>query len=388
MGMPQLVVMSVLLEGRSKSAVARDYGVSRRWVVTLVQRYLAEGEAGLQPRSRRPAHSPSRTPVSVEDEIVQIRKDLDKHGHEAGAATIAAHLTARHGQTPAVSTIWRILTARGFVTPQPHKRPKASYVRFAAEQPNERWQSDITHWPLADDSDVEILNWIDDHSRLCLASTAHRAVTGPDVEASYRAIAAERGDPASVLSDNGAVYTGRFRGTGRVKLEITLHDRGVMFTHSRPYHPQTCGKVERFHQTLKKWLATQPRATTTGQLQHQLDTFRRYYNTTRPHRALHRRTPAQAYRGRPKAAASGIPLIDGHYRVRHDKIDSDGKLTLRYNSRLHHIGLGRRHAGTPVLLLVHDLHVRILTTSGRLLRDFQLDPSRDYQPQQKTPPPS
>jgi transposase InsO family protein len=388
MGMPQLVVMSVVLEGRSKSAVARDYGVSRRWVITLVQRYLAEGEAGLAPRSRRPGHSPSRTPVAVEDEIVRIRKDLDKHGHEAGAATIAAHLQARHGRAPAVSTIWRILTARGFVTPQPHKRPKASYVRFAAEQPNERWQSDITHWPLADDSDVEILNWIDDHSRLCLASTARRVFKGPDVDACYRATAAEYDDPASVLSDNGAVYTGRFRGAGRVKLEITLHNRGVVFTHSRPYHPQTCGKVERFHQTLKKWLATQPRATTISQLQHQLDTFRRYYNTTRPHRALGRRTPAQAYQARPKATANGIPLTDGHYRVRHDKIDSDGKLTLRHNSRLHHIGLGRRHAGTPVLLLVHDLHIRILTTSGRPLRDFQLDPTRDYQPQQKTPPAS
>jgi transposase len=162
MGMPQLVVTSVLVEGRSKSEVARDFGVSRRWVITLVQRYLAEGDTGLLPRSRRPVHSPSRTPAAVEDEIVEIRKDLDKHGHEAGAATIAAYLAARHGHAPAVSTIWRILTSRGFVTPQPHKRPKASYVRFAAEQPNERWQSDITHWPLADGSDVEVLNWIDD----------------------------------------------------------------------------------------------------------------------------------------------------------------------------------------------------------------------------------
>jgi transposase InsO family protein len=374
MGMPQLIVTSVLVEGRSKSEVAREYGVSRRWVITLVQRYLAEGEHGLVPRSRRPLTSPARTGAGVEDEIIEIRKDLDKHGHEAGAATIAAHLHQRHGHSPAVSTIWRILTARGFVTPQPHKRPKASYLRFAAEQPNERWQTDITHWPLADGSDVEILHWLDDHSRLCLASTARRVFKGPDVEASYRRIAAEYGDPASVLSDNGAVFT--------------LHHRGVVFTHSRPYHPQTCGKVERFHQTVKKWLATQPHAADIAELQHQLDTFRAYYNTARPHRALHRATPAHAYAARPKASASGIPLVDGHYRVRHDKIDSNGKLTLRYNSRLHHIGLGRRHAHTPVLVLVHDLHVRVLTTSGQLLRDFHLNPNRDYQPQQKTPPAS
>ena len=147
--MPQMVVTAVLVEGRTKIEVARDYGVSRRWVITLVQRYLADGDAGLQPRSRRPLRSPTRTADELEDEIVAIRKDLDRHGHEAGAATIAAHLQRRHGASPAVSTIWRTLTARGFVTPQPHKRPKCSYVRFEAAQPNERWQTDITHWPLA-----------------------------------------------------------------------------------------------------------------------------------------------------------------------------------------------------------------------------------------------
>jgi transposase InsO family protein len=385
--MPQLIVTAVLVEGRAKSEVARDYGVSRRWVITLVQRFLAAGETGLAARSRRPRSSPTRTSAALEDEIVQIRKQLDKNGHEAGAATIAAHLALRHqGQTPAVSTIWRILTARGFVTPQPHKRPKASYTRFAAEQPNERWQADITHWCLAGGADVEILNILDDHSRLCLASTTRAVFKAADVDTAYRHTAARHGDPASMLTDNGAVFTGRYRGMGRVALELTLHQRGVVFTHSRPYHPQTCGKVERFHQTLKKWLASQPPARTLAVLQHQLDTFAEYYNTVRPHRALHRHTPAQAYQARPRAAASGIPLIDAHYRVRHDKIDRDGKLTLRHGSRLHHIGIGARHRGTTVLILVHDLHVRVLSTSGHLLRDLQLDPTRDYQPQNKTPP--
>src|SRR3954449_1617900 len=142
MGMPQLVVTAVLVEGRSKSEVAKQYGVSRRWVITLVQRYLAEGDPGLVPRSRRPHTSPRRTPAEVEEQIVAIRKDLDRDGHEAGAETIAYHLEDQRGWTPAVSTIWRILTARGFVTPQPHKRPKNSYCRFQAEQPNERWQLD------------------------------------------------------------------------------------------------------------------------------------------------------------------------------------------------------------------------------------------------------
>jgi hypothetical protein len=145
-----------------------------------------------------------------------------------------------------------------------------------------------------------------------------------------------------------------------------------------------CGKVERFHQTLKKWLATQPRAAGINQLQHQLDAFRRYYNDIRPHRAPGRRTPAEAYAARPEAHASGIPLTDGHFRVRHDKIDTNGKLRLRHNSRLHHIGLGRQYAGTPVLVRLRDRHIRMLSTSGRLLRDLILDPSRDYQPQAPT----
>ena len=139
---------------------------------------------------------------------------------------------------------------------------------------------------------------------------------------------------------------------------------------------------------IKKWLATRPAAHTITELQTQLDSFRDYYNTIRPHRTLHRRSPAQAYNARPKASTAGISLLDEHDRVRHDKIDTDGKLTLRYNSRLHHMGIGRGHAGTPVLVLVHDLHIRVLTTTGRLLRNLQLDPNRDYQPQSKTPPAS
>ena len=122
---------------------------------------------------------------------------------------------------------------------------------------------------------------------------------------------------------------------------------------------------------------------TASQLQAQLDTFRAYYNTVRPHRALGRRTPHQAYLARPKATPTGTPLHAGAYRIRHDRVDSDGKLTVRHNGPLHHLGMGRRYAGTNVLLLIHDLHIRIVTTDGRLLQELQLDPTKDYQPQTK-----
>jgi hypothetical protein len=178
------------------------------------------------------------------------------------------------------------------------------------------------------------------------------------------------------------VFTGSYRGGGMTSFERTLAANRVRLRHSTPYHPQTCGKVERFHQTLKRWLARQPPAQSIRQLQRQLDAFRSYYNHTRPHRALGRRTPAQAYTSRPKATPDAAAFTaPAHHRVRHDKIDKAGIVTLRHNSRLHHIGVGRRHAGTHVRLLVHERHVRVITEDGALLRELVLDPTCDYQPQ-------
>ena len=171
MSLAELVIVSVKVEGRSKSEVARDYQLSRYWVQQLVKRYEAEGEAAFAPRSRRPHSNPRAISLQLEDRIVRLRKDLSRKGLDAGAETIRAHLgSAGVDRLPATSTIWRVLTRRGFVTPQPRKRPKGAGKRFCAEQPNERWQADITHWQLADGSGVEILYIIDDHSRLDLAA--------------------------------------------------------------------------------------------------------------------------------------------------------------------------------------------------------------------------
>jgi len=362
--------------------VARDYGVSRRWVHELVRRFDAEGEAGLEPRSRRPRGSPRRTCEALEDQIVELRKELADLGVDAGAHTIATHLERRHGEVavPSVATIWRILVRRGFVTPQPQKRPRSSFVRFSAEMPNERWQADITHWRLADETEVEILNVIDDHSRLLVASDALVVFKAADVVASFHAGAAAHGFCASLLTDNGAVFTAAPRG-GRCAIELECARLGIRVVHSRPYHPQTCGKVERFHQTLKLFLSRQDPARTITELQAQLDRFRDYYNTVRPHRAIGRRTPTEAFGARPKATPSLQALpVPGRFRLRRDKVDSTGVVTLRHNSRLHHIGIGRRLVGTRVLVLVDALEVRVITADGELLRSFTLDPSRDYQP--------
>jgi len=248
------LVRAVVFEHRSVREVARAHGVSKTWLYELVARYRDGGDAALEPRSRRPTRSPTRISGAFEDEIVELRKLLSEEGFDAGAVTIQSHLLRRHDAAPAVSSIWRVLNRRGFVTPQPQKRPKSSYVRFEADLPNERWQMDMTHVELADGRIVEVLNVIDDHSRLCVASRAFSVVTAPDVVAVFADATSAYGLPASVLSDNGAIFTAAYR-KGRCLTEVVLAAQGINFRHSRPYHPQTCGKVERFHQTEKKYLA-------------------------------------------------------------------------------------------------------------------------------------
>lgn len=382
MSLARLVVTAVRVEGRTKAEVARAYGVSPRWVYELCRRFDAEGEAGLEPRSRQPRGSPHRTPVEIEEEIVRVRKELSDLGVDAGAQTIRVHLLRRHGEAavPSTSTIWRILCRRGFVSPQPQKRPRSSWIRFAAEMPNERWQADITHWWLADGREVEILNVLDDHSRFLVGSDARVVFKAADVVASFHGAAAAHGFPAELLTDNGAVFTAAPRG-GRCAIELECDRLGIRDINSSPYHPQTCGKVERFHQTLKRFLAKQDPAASVRELQAQLDAFREYYDTVRPHRAIGRRTPAEAYAARPKAVPRGPRLeVAPHVRVRRDKVDITGVITLRHDSRLHHIGLGRRFTGTKVIVLVDGLRIRVLTEDGELVRELTLDPARDYQP--------
>ena len=277
-----------------------------------------------------------------------------------------------------MATIWRILSRQGLVTPQPHKRPKSSFTRFEAELPNQMWQADITLWCLADGSQIEILNQLDDHSRFLVGSDALARFKAADVMRSFLAAGASYGLPAALLTDNGAVFTANSR-RGKVLLESELERLGVDGKHSAPYHPQTCGKVERFHQTLKKFLAKQAPPTSVAMLQLQLDTFGRYYNQKRPHRALRGRTPLMAFNARLKASPRP-PAPAPHFRVRHDRIDGQGRVTLRYLSRLRHIAVGRAHKRQRVTLLVADAEVRVLAENGTLLRELVLDPARVYQP--------
>lgn len=377
MGLARYVVDAVVLEGRSPTEIARLHGVSRSWLYVLLGRFRDGGYAALEPRSRRPRSCSHRTPPELEAEIVALRAELATAGHDAGPATIAHHLRRRFPDGPSPATVWRILRSHELITPQPHKRPRSSFIRFEAALPNELWQADTTHWRLADGTDVEILDLIDDHSRLLLAADVFRTVKGSDVVGTFLAAVETHGAPAGLLTDNGAVFAGRPRG-GKVRLETELERLGVVAKHSTPNHPQTCGKVERFHQTLKRYLARQPPAASLATLQLQLDAFGSYYNTERPHRALRGATPGAAFERRIKARPA-IDRAPTYFRVRQDRVSKAGNVTVRYLSRLRHIGVGRAHAGREVRLLIADAHVRIVAADGSLLRELVIDADRDYQ---------
>ncbi len=319
--------------------------------------------------------------------MLRLRKQLAEAGLDAGADTIGWHLAHHHGTRLGRTTINRILERAGVVIPDPSKRPKSSYLRFEAELPNEMWQSDFTHYPLADGTGTEILTWLDDCSRYALSVTAHVRVTGPVVLVTFRKTVAAHGVPASTLTDNGMVFTTRFAGGkgGRNSFEHELRRLHVTQKNSRPNHPTTCGKVERFQQTMKKWLRAQPaQPATIGELQTLIDAFVDEYNHRRPHRSLpHRATPAATYQNLPKATPSTSRDADRLDRIRRDRIDDSGVVTLRHAGRLHHIGVGRTHARTPIILLIHDLQIRVVdATTGELLRELVLNPDIDYQPQQ------
>lgn len=391
MSRARLVITAITTQGLTQAEAARTYGFSEATVSRLMARYRAEGEAAFEPRSKAPKTSPSATDPATVDLVLTLRKELLEAGHDAGAETLGWHLAQHQAITLSRATIHRILTRHGAVTPEPKKRPKSSYIRFEAAMPNECWQSDFTHYPLTDiatfPKGVEIISWLDDCTRYALHVSAHRAITTPIVLKTFREAAGQHGIPASTLTDNGMVYTVRLAGIGRRGgrngFEQQLRDWHVVQKNSRPNRPTTCGKAERFQQTMKKWLRAQPvQPSTLAELQALLDRFATEYNTTRPHRSLpHRATPAALYATMPKAVPGPSRDADTHDRVRHDRVDKSGTVTLRVAGQLRHIGVGRTHKGTHVILLVQDLEVRIVNAiTGELLRELTIDTNKDYQP--------
>jgi len=362
--------LTVRLEGVAVTALCAELGISRQTFYKWRRRYESEGLVGLAERSRRPHRSPGMIPVVLEDEIVRLRKTLPL---ENGAQTIAYHLARSGWEVPSLATIHRALRRRGQVVDQPQKRPRSSWARFEYPDPNGAWQIDATTWHLARDVEVCIMDILDDHSRLI---TAARACRGPDTDAAwgaFTAAVAAWGPPACLLSDNGSCFTGRFLTQTENTFERNLRLMGVRHILSSPGHPQTCGKIERFHQTLKRWLVRRPLARSLAGLQAQLDEFLVFYNQQRPHRALHGATPHERWHARPPATPGST--IPGSLEVAVRTVNRQGHVHWAHRA----IAVGNVHAGQQALVIARGDDITILGRHG-LIRQLTIDRTRFYQP--------
>jgi transposase InsO family protein len=367
------------------SGVCRDAGVSRKTFYKHLARYRAEGIEGIEPRSRRPHRSPGRTPAAMEDTIVLLRKELADAGLDHGATTIQWHL-GREGlaAVPSVASIHRILVRRGLVIAQPHKRPKGSWQRFEAPAPNEWWQIDATDWVIAIGA-VKIFNIIDDHSRVAIRSRAVITASGDEAWQTFSEGAETWGLPAGTLSDNGLCFSGKLRHV-EVMFEARLRDAGVRPITGRPFHPQTTGKVERFQQTLKKWLRRQRLPADLAELQAQLDEFCRIYNFERPHQGIGRVTPTSRWHASARSQPATAPLEHPTWPTRHEP----RSITVRHDGLVRVKGLiisiGAQWAERAAKVVFDDHHATIFI-DGELIRHLTIDRTRSYQPLNPKPAP-
>lgn len=357
------------------AAFCRDEQISRQTFYKFRRRFRDGGIDGLQDRSRRPLSSPGQTSAAVEDMVVRRRKQLIEQGLDHGAQSIVWSLQ-REGisAVPSPSTVWHILTRRGAITPQPQKRPKSATKRFVFGRPNECWQSDWTGWSLADGSAVAIAGSLDDHSRYLVGLRA--AAGDADGELVWSVIMAgvdECGLPSMSLSDNGIVYTGRFH-AHESAFEVNLRSLGVRTINSAPFHPQTCGKIERFWQTLKKWLTAHDQAGTIEELNTLLEEFRSFYNHRRPHRALRGATPAETFHTTAKARPAARPLPGPVFVSRHSVDEVSGNLHVPP----YRVNVGLRWAGHDCTCIRDGDHIAIFS-GNRLVRAFTADPTRKHQ---------
>ena len=319
--------------------------------------------------------------------MVHLREQLTAEGLDAGPVTLQWHLAHAGFPVPSTSTIRRILGHHGLITPQPHKRPRSSYHRFAAEQPNECWQSDFTHWTLADGSDTEILNWLDDHSRYLLSATAYRRVGRPrrgrHLHHHRRRITGCPPPP----SPTTARSIPHDSPTATTTSNASLASLGITQKNGHPGHPQTQGKIERFHQTLKRWLAARPRPATIADLQ---DPARRL-----PHHLQHpTRPPRPPRQNHPR---TGLPRSSQSQSHRPTQPSTSASVTTSSTNSanspcataadLHHLGTGRAHAHTPVLILVTTTTVTVISkTRHHVLSSHTINPEKNYWPNQHKNP--
>jgi transposase InsO family protein/transposase-like protein len=379
--MPVKAMAALYASGEAEGLVVRTFcasaGVSPKTFYKWVDRARSEGLGGLEDRSRRPLRSPHMMGGDVEDEVVRLRKELIDTGTDSGATSIQSRLARDPlfaGRVPSVAGVHRALVRRGQVIPAPRKRPRSSYRRFEAGAPNERWQIDATDWMTAEGI-TRIFNIIDDHSRVAICCRAVPAATTEEAWATFGVGAAAWGLPTAVLSDNGLCFSGKLRGF-EVFFEAQLRDAGIRPFCGSPYHPQTTGKVERFQQTLKRWLRARPLAANLAELQTQLDEFADFYNHQRPHQGIGRVTPIERFTATTPAEPGTQPLPHPTWPAHTHRADVDsGGVALLGRYKIH-VGSEWQHHRATVLIAGYDATVFI---NGEIIRNFRIDPTRAYQ---------
>ena len=370
-------------DGESVAGAARRYGVSRRWAYEIKRRWEADGGSGLLPRSHAARTIANRTDAVLASRIVELRKQLEKDGPDAGAESIAAGPEREGVRPPANSTIHRILVSAGLVRPEPGKRPKASYTRFEASPPDELWQSDFTHWPIATVPGAVVVSWLDDHSRNPLHARAFATVTMDDVQAAFLQACAEHGIPARTLTDNGTVYTTRPISATPGRFERTLALMGVRQSNGRPCHPQTQGKIERYHRALGRRTPGEayrakgkalPDPELAARTQAKLDE-QRHRETTAGSPGTTRRKPI------PKDERAEPARADVTIGPRIHRVDRRGCVTQdNIAGKRRIVNLGKHNAGRMAELLIdHGRAVAADLETDEILADQTLDATREYQ---------
>lgn len=361
-------------------------GVAPKTFYKYLARFAVEGVEGFYPRTRRPLASPSRLGAEVEDVIVRARKELDNGGWDARAEQIAFWIADRledpgcwppGAPVPSRATINRVLERRGQMVRVPQRRPRRSTHRFEAEASNSMWQMDGFQYTLSCGRVVVILQVSDDCSRYDLALRAAPSENAVDVWAAVTWAAQRHGLPARFLTDNGTAFSGARRGWLSA-LEENLRTLGVDPITSSVAHPQTCGKNERAHATVQKWLAKRPAATDLEELQELLDVYREHYNHRRRKTHLGGLTPAQRYDLGPLDGPGTQPAV-WPVQILTATVSTSGCIGV--DKRL--LGIGRKHAGTTVTA-IRQHHQIAVFDDNQLIAEFTLTNRRGYHA--KNPP--
>ncbi|HEV2360411.1 MAG TPA: IS481 family transposase, partial [Acidimicrobiales bacterium] len=325
-------VMEVLTTNLGVTEVARRYGVSRQSVHTWVRRYQEGGFDVLAARSHRPNNSPGRLPAEQESDIVELRL-----AHPRWGPRRIAHELGRAGRpVPARSTVYRVLVRRGLVLPVERRRRRSDYISFQRPAPMELWQMDITGKVFLERGpELKLVTGIDDHSRYCVLAKVIRRQTGRAVVEAFCEAMATYGVPDEVLTDNGTQFTGRFLRPrpAEVAFERLCREQGITLIHGLPFHPTTTGKIERIHQTIQdECLFPEGPFESEEVAQEEIDSWRKDYNTERPHQSLGMATSAERFVPRAPVEIKPFPsVITGRSvdEIEEPEVDAEAMLAAR-----------------------------------------------------------